>query len=136
MSLNVRDKCILEISDQQNRFSFLASCLAVPEITSITHNLSINAQTLPIPSQLKLADSKFLQKIRLGWIIARTVSNLDTRFLNCNLVKTSNLKRLMHKFWELEEYPDRRALSNEEKLCEIMLLKLFNVLIMVELSCL
>ena len=42
----------------------------------------------------------------------------------------------MHKFWELEEYPDRRALSNEEKLCEIMLLKLFNVLIMVELSCL
>lgn len=62
-------------------------------------------------------DNQFavLQKTRLGWVVAGTITNqnIHKTSISCNLAVNS-LNLQLSRFWELEEIPERRYLSDEE----------------------
>ncbi|CAK9834523.1 hypothetical protein ANTRET_LOCUS11040 [Anthophora retusa] len=70
--------------------------------------------------QIKLCDnSVILQKTRLGWIVTGEVSlfnNQSNKIRSCYL--TTTLEDQLNKFWEIEELPTKKHLSNHELACE------------------
>lgn len=70
--------------------------------------------------QLKVGKSQLtMQKTRLGWIVAGPLSSNAVTPIRCHLSKFVDLNNQVAKFWELEEYPTQRILSQEERDCEL-----------------
>mgnify|MGYP002717571259 CR=1 FL=1 len=57
----------------------------------------------------------YLQKTRLGWVVAGSTPPTDTLRNTCYL---SNLESQLIKFWEIEEVPIEKSKSGEELECE------------------
>ena len=71
--------------------------------------------------QLKNHPNAILQRTKFGWIIAGEINGKisDTNSIQCHLVTHSTpLDANLVKFWEIEEIPPVRILSEEEQLCE------------------
>lgn len=70
--------------------------------------------------QIKLNNTGLiLQKTRLGWVVSGALHkhHSETKRIACNLVVDS-LNEQVSKFFELENVPRVKHLSNEEKYCE------------------
>ncbi|XP_070170444.1 uncharacterized protein [Polyergus mexicanus] len=61
--------------------------------------------------------SLVLQKTRLGWIVSGALRQLEPTHTACNIVVDS-LNSQVAKFWEIEELPSGKHLSNVEKACK------------------
>lgn len=59
-----------------------------------------------------------LQKTRLGWVVGGSISILPV-IRSENKCHFSDLQVDITKFWELEEYYDKRSLFDEQSKCEI-----------------
>lgn len=62
-----------------------------------------------------------LQKTKFGWIVAGPIqSNTYNKNIQCNhvIMTKSTVDQLLPKFWELEELPQKKQLSEEEEECE------------------
>ncbi|XP_066595071.1 uncharacterized protein [Prorops nasuta] len=57
----------------------------------------------------------YLQKTRLGWLVAGNISEQRDIGHVCNLM---NLEKLMNQFWVVEELPDRKSRSAGDIFCE------------------
>lgn len=62
--------------------------------------------------------SALLIKTQLGWILSGKISSMPLPTpLICNVV-IDELNKILEKFWAVEEGPDKKTLTHEEKLCE------------------
>lgn len=70
--------------------------------------------------QIKLGTSyPILQKTKLGWIISGPIPiNSHCNFSQCHFSTETALERQLSKFWELEDCPKTKFLSQEENFCE------------------
>lgn len=115
--------------------SFSASTLDIPKNIKLADNafnisnkidVLIGAQLffdLICIGQVKLSNRKVtLQKTRLGWVLggplAFPVENKIETFCNLSVNDNLDVQNQLAKFWELEECPNIKVLSREEKFCE------------------
>lgn len=69
--------------------------------------------------QIKLGNSgPYLQKTKLGWIVAGQIASINTNLVQCNLSRSIDIDKGLTRFWELEEVETSKPLSKNEKLCE------------------
>jgi len=71
--------------------------------------------------QVRLGErGPYAQKTRFGWVISgvtnKPINSCHT--LNCNLIKTNDVDVQLSRFWEIEEFPQAKLLSSEERACE------------------
>ncbi|XP_076627535.1 uncharacterized protein LOC143344870 [Colletes latitarsis] len=107
------------------RFTIPANIkLADPQFHQPAH-VDMLIGTGPTLSSLSIGQHRFsprggpdlvLQKTQFGWIIGGSVSTTATRNRQRTLLTTPTLD--LQRFWELEEVPEMRHLSSEERQCE------------------
>ncbi|XP_072397992.1 uncharacterized protein [Diabrotica undecimpunctata] len=65
-----------------------------------------------------------MQKTKLGWIISGRIFpdkkqyNKQDFLVNCHFTSEVTLENKIEKFWDIEEIPQKRFLSKEDKFCE------------------
>ncbi|XP_072395333.1 uncharacterized protein [Diabrotica undecimpunctata] len=65
-----------------------------------------------------------MQKTKLGWIISGKIFpykkqyNKQDFLVNCHFLSEVTLENKIEKFWDIEEIPQKRFLSKEDKFCE------------------
>ncbi|XP_072380704.1 uncharacterized protein [Diabrotica undecimpunctata] len=65
-----------------------------------------------------------MQKTKLGWIISSRIFpdkkqyNKQDFLVNCHFTSEVTLENKIEKFWDIEEIPQKRFLSKEDKFCE------------------
>lgn len=143
-----QSKCIVKICCNRGSFISKLPCFLLPQITGDLPNFRFDSTDLHIPSNIRLADPDFnipgpvdiligadlfwsligvgqiklgpnqpiLQKTKLGWIISGPVGLSYSNKVVCNVSK--DLEMQLTKFWEQEEFPDRKPWSQEELACE------------------
>ncbi|XP_030753971.1 uncharacterized protein LOC115880817 [Sitophilus oryzae] len=68
--------------------------------------------------QIKLnKNGPILQKTRFGWVLAGPVNSIPGTSIQCNFSKNISENDLQ-RFWEIENFPNNKILSSEEKYCE------------------
>ncbi|KAJ8979781.1 hypothetical protein NQ317_007689 [Molorchus minor] len=76
--------------------------------------------------QIKLArHGPILQKSKFGWIVSGPLSFDNSRTVSCNLLTLPEIDKQFTRFWEIEEIPDTKPLSNEESACEAHFLETY-----------
>lgn len=76
--------------------------------------------------QFALGDAGLImQKTKLGWVIAGPTGPMISLSLQCHLSRqvTSAIEKKLQNFWEIEELPNVKPLSQEEKQCEAIFVK-------------
>ena len=56
-----------------------------------------------------------MHKTRLGWIVAGPSTYSSSNSLRCHFSKTTNIEQQVAKFWELEEYTNKKILSRRRR---------------------
>ena len=69
---------------------------------------------------LKNHPHAILQKTQLGWIVAGEISGSPSKnMVQCHFIRHSTpLDANLKQFWEIEELPSLKFLSQEEQACE------------------
>ncbi|XP_031339598.1 uncharacterized protein LOC116168083 [Photinus pyralis] len=69
--------------------------------------------------QIRLgAEGPFAQKTKLGWIISGRMGGGSHQRVRCQLAKNIDVDEQLTRFWEIEEFPRTKLMSNEERACE------------------
>lgn len=69
--------------------------------------------------QIKLGTRvPYLQNSKFGWMVSGCVQGGISNEVNCNLVQYSDINHQLSQFWEIEEFPNVKPLSVNEKACE------------------
>lgn len=71
-----------------------------------------------------MSDGFRWQDSGLGWLVFGGAGMLETKEVMVNVVQEEqNLERLLSRFWEMDEMPDKRIRSQEEEKCEAIFVK-------------
>ncbi|XP_066585499.1 uncharacterized protein [Prorops nasuta] len=136
----IKNKCIVHLSTHHNSFETKLTCLIAPRIIERFPHEPINLHENEIPLNLKLADPSFnipgqvalnqqglvLKKTKLGWILSGPISAVPTGTIPSNPICTFSLNEKIEHFWRIENFPDHKPLSFEEKECEKIFVHTFS----------
>lgn len=130
------------ITKELPSFSIDCSQLSIPDNITLADSLFYNPNKIDIllggefffnlltTERIVLGDNlPILQNSKLGWLIASPIPeeliwtnsiNCLASHLSCLYLQTENLNESLVKFWEIEDYPNEKAvtLSIEERQCE------------------
>ncbi|XP_018577893.1 uncharacterized protein LOC108916170 [Anoplophora glabripennis] len=69
--------------------------------------------------QIRLGkQAPYLQKTKFGWVMSGRVETTSNSFIQCSLSTNSGVDKQLSRFWDLEEFPQSKLLSDEERACE------------------
>lgn len=74
--------------------------------------------------QVKLGkNGPYLQKTKFGWVVSGRVQPNLCATVHCNFVQNTDIEKQLTRFWEIEEFPNVKPFSAEERACEEHFLK-------------
>ncbi|XP_033214033.1 uncharacterized protein LOC117171090 [Belonocnema kinseyi] len=118
MSSSVSKITRTTIQSRLNKYSADLTFLITPEVNDHAPSEPLNRIELKIPPKLHLADPEFHKPSEIDILIETHFGNIFPHAAKCNL-SLNLLHNKISEFWEIENGPNEKLLSNEENAYEV-----------------